>query len=129
MFRFISVPSKAPTITKSKDTGSYKIEVEWITFAEVFWTGIPYNCYIYYQVVGENIIKQVNVSSSLNKLELTGLESYTDYAITVAAATVIGIGPKSAVKKQKSGIAGKTFERTASALFSSNSYVIQFYNI
>ena len=60
-------------------------------------------------MVGTIKYEDVEVNATETSFNITGLESYTEYQFMVAAATMIGVGPKSAQVIQRSGIGGKNF--------------------
>ena len=71
------------------------------------WTGIPYVFHINFRMVGTAKYEDIEVNATETSFNITGLESYTEYEIMVAPATVIGEGPNSAQITQRSGIGGK----------------------
>ena len=84
----------------------------WASVAAVHQNGFIVSYRVSYQAVGGSFIdgttRDKQVAGASNQADLTGLEAYVDYNITVYASTSAGEGPSSTSIVVKTAEAGKT---------------------
>ena len=86
-------PSAAPGSVQGYNTSSSSIRVTWASVAAVHQNGIIVSYRVSYQAVGGSFIDGTTRDKQVsNQADLTGLEAYVDYNITVYASTVLGRG-------------------------------------
>ena len=106
-------PSAAPGNVQGYNSSSSSIRVTWASVAAVHQNGMIVSYRVSYQAVGGSFIdgtkRDKQVVGASNQADLTGLEAYVDYNITVYASTSVGEGPSSISIAVKTTKAGKTF--------------------
>lgn len=111
LYIFTLAPSAAPRNVQGYNTSSTSIQVSWVAPNAVDQNGALSEYTVYYQAVGgcfnDSALKQQKVGGSLNQVNLTGLEEYVEYNITVSASTAVGEGPVSASIIVRTAEAGK----------------------
>lgn len=103
-FFFFSVPSRAPDILQVRSSGPRNILIKWSPVPEQFVHGILRGYNVYYRtgmskskrsVSHVGVIKAMSVNTSIQSLDITGLEPFTYYDVWVSAFTDIGSSPSS----------------------------------
>ncbi|EDV23000.1 uncharacterized protein TRIADDRAFT_57814 [Trichoplax adhaerens] len=90
-----SVPSAAPQEVKVSTTNSTSLNVVWRSPPDGNKNGIITEYLIQYKSVSEVSYKNVSVEGNIFSVDLVSLQIFTNYTITVAARTQVGLGPNS----------------------------------
>ena len=89
-----TAPSGSPGDLSINTTGPNSLNVSWMRPIEVNINGILTIYSIEYHILNiPSSSERVNVTGSTLSLELTGLNNYTTYTVSVAAYTPAGEGP------------------------------------
>ena len=105
-------PSAAPENMQGYSTGSTTVKVTWKAPPAVDQNGIIIVYNVSYQAVRGNYKdstkRNKKVTDGSTQTDLTGLEEYVVYSISVSASTSAGEGPSSTVVTVRTSQAGKT---------------------
>ena len=104
IYLIIIVPSLPPTLIGAHNISSTGLNVEFTTFPDYPWQGIPLGYYIYYRQaddpneceVGEicnRMIYSVCYGPAIDNCDIGNLELNTNYSVCVAGYTNAGAGP------------------------------------
>lgn len=88
------VPSEAPQDITARNTSATSILVEWGSVRASKRNGIVRGYKVSYTKNGETETIELN-DGNAKKLEVTGLDVYTEYSVKVLAFTSVGDGPES----------------------------------
>ena len=78
------------------NTSSTSIFISWLPPPEQDQNGVITGYNVTYSIIGGGVM--VNTTSGIQRsIELTGLEKFTQYSISVAAFTSVGIGPSDSI--------------------------------
>ena len=96
VFTFITAPSDAPVNVAAFNTSSTSIRVSWNEAPVNQQNGVILGYHIFYKALpsGEELNKTVSNTTLTD--DLTGLQEFVQYNISVAAFTSAGTGPRSA---------------------------------
>ena len=96
-FIFVA-PDEAPAITESVSPTSTSLRISWSAPAADKHNGILIDYVIFYTNDAELPVSMWERTSTLNTtITLTDLSIFTEYTVSVAAATVAGVGPDDSV--------------------------------
>ena len=105
-----AVPSIAPTITGNVSQSNSSIQVTWNTLSPVDLNGNLTGYTVRYRVTSSSDIYETKVvSAGTNTLIITGLQIYTNYSVSVRAASQAGPGPYSSDSIQQTDQGSKSF--------------------
>ncbi|RDD42224.1 Netrin receptor DCC, partial [Trichoplax sp. H2] len=90
-----SAPSAPPQEVKVSTTNSTSLNVVWRSPPDGNKNGIITEYLIRYKSVSEASYKNVSVEGNIFSVDLVSLQIFTNYTITVAARTQVGLGPDS----------------------------------
>ena len=112
MIIILKAPSAAPEIIEGYNTSSTTIRVTWKVPPSAEKNGIITWYIVSYQAIGgsynDSTKRYKKVTGASTQADLTGLEEYVLYNITVSAATSSGEGPNSIAVTVRTSKAGKT---------------------
>ena len=105
------VPSAAPGNVEGYNTSASTIRVSWTALTPQDQNGIIINYIIRYKAqtgsFSDGDEKTLQISDSATQANLTGLEAFVGYNISVTAATSVGEGPSSILLVVTTAEAGK----------------------
>ena len=95
VFCFTSAPSAPPTGITATNINATAVAFSWLTLKGNDTNGVLVAFAVKLVRLDTSMEIQRNISSSLQNLIATGLKSYTNYSIRIAAVNGAGIGPYS----------------------------------
>ena len=108
---FLLEPSKAPEHVTTKQSGATSITVTWDPVPLSGRNGNITGYTVYYRAVSGHIVNNnelmIKVNASVLTLDLSNLEEYVTYNVSVSANTSVGEGPRSKGAVQKTAEASE----------------------